>query len=152
MVRRGQCRCGSVLDFENGPEGYKTRCPSCGSVVRLRPRSSKRRPREKSARHGRLAQGVPTARRPASPLDQRTGRTVTCDLCQALVPVEALQCPACGSALAVTTAAPIVEAAPSSPSHRIVGNLPTRPILWGLIAGAALIAASVIVLILALQH
>lgn len=37
MARRGRCRCGSVLRFEKGPNGYKTRCPSCGSVVRLRP-------------------------------------------------------------------------------------------------------------------
>jgi hypothetical protein len=37
MSRRARCRCGAVLRFEKGPNGYKTRCPGCGSVVRLRP-------------------------------------------------------------------------------------------------------------------
>jgi hypothetical protein len=36
MSRRGQCRCGTILDFALGPNGYKMRCPTCGSVVRLR--------------------------------------------------------------------------------------------------------------------
>jgi hypothetical protein len=36
MSRRGQCRCGAVLDFVSGPQGYKMRCPMCGAVVRLR--------------------------------------------------------------------------------------------------------------------
>jgi hypothetical protein len=36
MARRGRCRCGVILDFNRGPEGYKTRCPNCKAVVRLR--------------------------------------------------------------------------------------------------------------------
>ena len=36
MPRRGLCRCGTVLKFEFGPDGYKMRCPGCGAVVRLR--------------------------------------------------------------------------------------------------------------------
>jgi hypothetical protein len=36
MPRRGLCRCGTVLKFESGPDGYKMRCPGCGAVVRLR--------------------------------------------------------------------------------------------------------------------
>jgi hypothetical protein len=36
MARRGRCRCGYILKFHRGPSGYKTRCPGCGSVVRLR--------------------------------------------------------------------------------------------------------------------
>ncbi len=36
MVRRGRCRCGTLLKFRPGPQGYKMRCPGCGSVVRLR--------------------------------------------------------------------------------------------------------------------
>jgi hypothetical protein len=36
MARRGQCRCGLILTFHRAPHGYKMRCPSCGSVVRLR--------------------------------------------------------------------------------------------------------------------
>jgi hypothetical protein len=36
MARRGRCRCGCMLRFERGPDGYKTRCSGCGAVVRLR--------------------------------------------------------------------------------------------------------------------
>jgi hypothetical protein len=36
MTRRGRCQCGHMLHFELGPDGYKVRCPDCGSVVRLR--------------------------------------------------------------------------------------------------------------------
>jgi hypothetical protein len=38
MARRGQCRCGAVLKFRQRPWGYKTRCPHCGAIVRLRAR------------------------------------------------------------------------------------------------------------------
>jgi len=34
MARRGRCRCGFILRFEKGDDGYKTRCPECGAVVR----------------------------------------------------------------------------------------------------------------------
>jgi hypothetical protein len=43
MARRGRCQCGMILKFHRGPDGYKTRCPTCGSVVRLR--TGGRRPR-----------------------------------------------------------------------------------------------------------
>jgi hypothetical protein len=36
MQRSGQCKCGAVLTFEEGPSGYKGRCPKCGAIVRLR--------------------------------------------------------------------------------------------------------------------
>ena len=36
MARRGRSRCGSILKFHRGENGYKTRCPECGAVVRLR--------------------------------------------------------------------------------------------------------------------
>src|SRR5437016_4573558 len=36
MSRRGRCRCGAILKFRQGPEGYKMRCPECDSIVRLR--------------------------------------------------------------------------------------------------------------------
>jgi hypothetical protein len=35
MARRGRCHCGHILQFQRGPEGFKVRCPQCGSVVRL---------------------------------------------------------------------------------------------------------------------
>jgi hypothetical protein len=38
MARRGRCQCGHILQFQHGPEGFKVRCPQCGSVVRLQPR------------------------------------------------------------------------------------------------------------------
>jgi hypothetical protein len=36
MSRHGQCRCGVMLTFRRR-DGYKTRCPGCGKIVRLRP-------------------------------------------------------------------------------------------------------------------
>jgi hypothetical protein len=36
MSRHGQCRCGVTLKFRRR-DGYKTRCPSCGKMVRLQP-------------------------------------------------------------------------------------------------------------------
>jgi hypothetical protein len=36
MTRRGRCRCGTILLFEQTSVGYKTRCPRCKAVVRLR--------------------------------------------------------------------------------------------------------------------
>jgi hypothetical protein len=36
MEKRGRCRCGSVLVFRPTSQGYKTRCPACHAVVRLR--------------------------------------------------------------------------------------------------------------------
>jgi hypothetical protein len=36
MTRHGRCHCGQLLQFHRGPDGFKQRCPRCGSVVRLR--------------------------------------------------------------------------------------------------------------------
>src|SRR5581483_2784531 len=44
MSRRGQCRCGLILTFHRTEQGYKMRCPSCGSVVRLRVGRRRRKP------------------------------------------------------------------------------------------------------------
>ena len=44
MSRRGQCRCGLILTFHRTGHGYKMRCPSCGSVVRLRVGRKRRKP------------------------------------------------------------------------------------------------------------
>jgi hypothetical protein len=60
MARRGQCRCGLILTFHRTARGYKTRCPSCGSVVRLRVKSEKRRrPRPDGAATQPLANNPP---------------------------------------------------------------------------------------------
>jgi hypothetical protein len=37
MPRHGRCRCGALLTFQKGPHGFKTRCPACNAVVRMRP-------------------------------------------------------------------------------------------------------------------
>lgn len=47
MSRHGRCRCGTILKFHRGPNGYKTRCPGCGSVVRLRVGSGQGKDQEK---------------------------------------------------------------------------------------------------------
>lgn len=62
MARRGRCRCGTVLQFHKGSEGYKMRCPSCSSVVRLRGRA-KRDTGKRSSSHP-----VPASPRPAVPV------------------------------------------------------------------------------------
>src|SRR5262245_47702219 len=36
MPRRGKCRCGALLLFQETAQGYKTRCGKCKAVVRLR--------------------------------------------------------------------------------------------------------------------
>jgi hypothetical protein len=36
MARSGRCRCGTLLLFEMTARGYKTRCPKCQAIVRLR--------------------------------------------------------------------------------------------------------------------
>lgn len=35
VTMQGQCRCGKLLTFTKQDGEYKTRCPECGSVVRL---------------------------------------------------------------------------------------------------------------------
>ena len=65
MPRRGLCRCGTVLAFESGTDGYKGRCPSCGAVVRLRANLSGG-PRKRQ-RSGVLAFRPPAPSDPAVP-------------------------------------------------------------------------------------
>src|SRR5260370_41148415 len=76
MSRRGQCRCGAVLDFVSGPQGYKMRCPGCGAVVRLRADASTSpggpRQRKRSGALACLAPGPadPSANPPPLPPEQ----------------------------------------------------------------------------------
>jgi hypothetical protein len=63
-MARGRCQCGAILAFRKGPEGYKTRCPTCGAVVRLRIAASRRRRAKKRSRE--LA-AVPTVDQPTPP-------------------------------------------------------------------------------------
>ena len=152
MVRRGQCRCGSVLDFQKGPDGYKTRCPRCGSVVRLRLALTKKRPKQKSAPRGRPVDESETADLPASQLRPGVVRAITCEICQKRVSVDATHCPACGSPLAVTTAAPPMEDRQSIPRRTPSPNSPSRSLKGWLIAGAALLAVAALVLVFSVRH
>ncbi len=53
MHRSGQCKCGTMLTFEEGPEGYKGPCPKCGAVVRLRVPDAGSPPLARESRAGR---------------------------------------------------------------------------------------------------
>ena len=33
---KARCKCGKMLDFLQGPKGFKTVCSDCGAVVRLK--------------------------------------------------------------------------------------------------------------------
>ena len=201
MARRGRCRCGSVLHFDQGPDGYKTRCPRCGSMVRLRaasPRAvAKRRmvacpcgaaipvrsgtirttcpgcqrklvlvrkkslPRDASARPmqaGNWPRALTSAAAaefcdglPAAQPGPSLGRTVTCEACHRIVSAEALHCPGCGSILALTTAAPILDSEEPSVRAAVPKALPYRLILGLLAVGAALMLMVAIVLIVSLR-
>jgi hypothetical protein len=174
MARRGRCRCGSVLSFEKGPNGYKTRCPSCGSVVRLS-RGAIRAPATNRmvacpcgaslcVRSGRKRTICPDCKRklvvtrkpgprsvplPASELE--SGRTVTCETCHRIVSAQASECPGCGCDLALTTAAPILKRQPP-----YVAAVPKafsyRPMVGWLAGAAAGTIIAVIVLIFSLRH
>src|SRR5262245_56980935 len=56
MKRRGKCRCGAILQFQQTAQGYKTRCSNCGAIVRLRlDPGSKPRKQSSKASSGVLA-------------------------------------------------------------------------------------------------
>jgi hypothetical protein len=61
VQRSGQCKCGVILTFEQGPTGYKGRCPKCGAIVRLRVADGPPAP----------ASAAPGVRRPPRPSDPR---------------------------------------------------------------------------------
>jgi hypothetical protein len=173
MVRQGRCRCGSVLRFEKGPHGYKTRCPNCGSVVRLRI------PKKKSAVRGRSPGQLRVPDRPETPRLESArddidpshrsasalsphpvpgsrprgagGRVVTCEVCRTLVPAEAAQCPGCGTAFDLTTAAPVLDPKHSG-GRRTTPESPSRLSFGWLAAGSAVLLAAVIALVLVLRH
>ncbi len=75
MAQRGRCRCGEILKFRKGPEGYKCCCPRCGAWVRLRAGQKKQREQRRriectcgtvvlAGKH--VPQICPTCRRPLS--------------------------------------------------------------------------------------
>lgn len=146
MARRGRCRCGLVLKFQKGPEGYKTRCPSCGSVVRLQPvaaRSTAKKKKTSKVVHSAPPSEVPAHEDQAAEPGPKAGRIVTCEVCFGMVPAEARQCPDCGAELARTVAAPALGAeqggVPSTAGPRAFSN---RLIFCCLMASAALLIAT----------
>jgi hypothetical protein len=174
MSRRGRCRCGSVLRFQKGPNGYKTRCLSCGSVVRLRRATVRARGKKCRltcpcganlfVRRGMKRTTCPDCKRTLmvpknhppraaslAALGGEPGRTVTCETCQRIVSARASQCPSCGSGLALTTAAPILESRHSS-SAVMQKMLSYRPLIGWLAGAAAGIVIAAMVLIFSLRH
>jgi hypothetical protein len=147
MARRGRCRCGTVLSFRKGPDGYKTRCPSCGSVVRLTTAAAGSRVRPATP-----ASASPVRIQPAAAGEPIGARTVTCEACHRVVSAQASRCPGCGTLLALTTAAPALDAELASLRPAAAMALPYRRILGWLAAGVALMLLTIIVLIVFLRH
>jgi ribosomal protein L40E len=156
MARRGRCRCGFLLEVHKGPEGYKTRCPSCGAIVRLKPVAARSAVKKRKIskpidpRPAPLPQW-PAMAAPPSEADPSEGRTVTCEVCYALVPAQASNCPDCGSVLDRTLAASALEGEESALNLEAPQPwLRRRRGVW-LAGGVALLIAAVI-LILSLWH
>jgi hypothetical protein len=153
MARRGRCRCGFVLKFKRGPDGYKTRCPSCGCMVRLQRVAARRTAGTRKAPRSRAvpASEAPAFSVPGFESESKASRTVTCEVCYALVPANASRCPDCGSVLDRTVAASplderqqfFVTTAPKSSTH-------TSMFLW--LASSAVLLIAAIILILSLRH
>src|SRR5437763_11929684 len=111
MARRGRCRCGSLLKFRLGAKGYKTRCPQCGSVVRLRvqPGRPRKRPRVVQCSCG------------ATVLAPR-GQLTCCPRCQKTLPKGQHGVPA------EAAAGPVLLPIPKpKPAHLAPGPPPTIP-------------------------
>jgi hypothetical protein len=51
MARYGRCHCGHILQFHRGSEGFKVRCPRCGSVVRLQSPERRSKAASRSSPH-----------------------------------------------------------------------------------------------------
>jgi hypothetical protein len=99
MAQRGRCRCGAILRFHKGPEGYKTRCAQCGSVVRLRSRSQASS-QGKSAPDA-VTRALPSlSPRPILPTAELpAARAIPCEQCGMTIPAAAEQCSRCGNLL-----------------------------------------------------
>jgi hypothetical protein len=77
-------------------------------------------------------------------------RTVTCEVCYALVPAQASNCPDCGSALDRTVAASPLDREEASARTIAPNSASHMRILW-LTAGVGLLLVTII-LILSLRH
>jgi DNA-directed RNA polymerase subunit M/transcription elongation factor TFIIS len=117
MARRARCRCGEILVFRKGPDGYKIRCPSCNSVVRLRrTRSSRKTAASRDDRAAGVAgeqAGLPLAvaepfefalqespELPYAPSSVPPDyRTLVCESCSMIVTTESEHCPGCGGSM-----------------------------------------------------
>jgi len=158
MARTGRCRCGALLRFRRGPDGYKTRCQKCNAVVRLRtaPRktAAAQLTNEEYDATRELPQPVDAARQvtsvPQSPAKEHRrispsgvkpgarSRTSACEVCCTLVPADAIRCPACGAKLPSTTAAPAESIAPNPPLVAPQGQAEPIHLHWKWLVAIAL--------------
>jgi DNA-directed RNA polymerase subunit M/transcription elongation factor TFIIS len=154
MARRGRCRCGVVLSFRKGPEGYKMRCPSCGSVVRLTTAAARSgaRPAKPSTSPAVPVSESPARELPAAAGELVAGRTVTCEACHTLVSAEVARCPECGSSLALTAAAPALDAQLASLGAPVPKRSADRQLLGWLAAGVAVMLVVLAVVLVSLRH
>jgi hypothetical protein len=107
MARRGRCRCGNVLTFQRGPDGYKVRCPVCKAVVRL---STADAPKPPAAEGHCTACGAPVAAAPGESL-------VLCAACRGAV----------GDAVARIPVAPVLPPPEPLPPLPAFGLAPSPP-------------------------
>jgi hypothetical protein len=149
MARTGRCRCGALLKFRRGPEGYKVRCSRCNAVVRLRTGKrgaspSDTRPAPKEHRPVPPPASAPAAVQTAqSP--QRRAPKIACEVCRTVVPTEADRRPACGSALPKTVPEPLPAVQQPPPPAPAAVKRSRFSLGWrGLVGGAVLVVASLI--------
>ena len=163
MARRGRCRCGFILRFEKGKDGYKTRCPECGAVVRLQlqknpsapgsrkptsPATPRRRPREsRPERMGKQAARAQNseAANPFATFKPAAG-TAACLVCGTIIPTRAEHCPSCGAATVRQELEP-ARSLHSGPRSAVRSRQPPSPrkalLGWIGVAGALLLGAGI---------
>ena len=163
MARRGRCRCGFILRFEKGDDGYKTRCPECGAVVRLQlqknpsasasrkadsPAAARRRPRKsRPKRVGKQAARTQNseASNPFATFKPGAG-TVACLVCGTIIPTRAEHCPSCGAATVRQDLEPArsLHSGPRSAVGSRRSPSPRKALLgWIGVAGALLLGAGI---------
>lgn len=135
-TKRGQCRCGAVLQFTKGPTGYKTRCGSCGSVVRLQVPRVRRRANE-AARPRPLAQtSIPVLETNPLALIEQTGSPTDTEEADEEEPVASFDDPLEMIEMEAIDGEPDWVPPPSGVSGLVVRVAVGSILVMGLIAGA----------------
>ncbi|HLJ92096.1 MAG TPA: hypothetical protein VKU02_02780 [Gemmataceae bacterium] len=125
-------------------------------MVRLKPLAARSAAKQRKASQRIDSRPAPISELPAMTppaSDQGPGgdRTVTCEVCYALIPAQASKCPDCGCQLDRTIAASAVDMEPSSLSPASLAPFANPWRIVGLLVGAALLIA-LLILILSLWH